>query len=373
MASKRLLPLIAFRIVRLSLTYGVCKESPFGIAIYSLILAGFLGDAAGASRFGKLALKLADKFKARDQMARISFVLYGFVFIWTEPIQACICKNFDSIEIGLKAGDSEYAMKCATQALRNSTQTGETLPLLAEKFQHYTREMLRNKQLMAYKQCLPWWQGVLNLMGQSEDPLVLAGSACDEDSLTFDLLDTGNLNVYRSIFVVKLWLCVIFGRLEQAKTIISDQLGPVGKGTNAGLGLSFSSFNMALVYYSLARKSDGAESGDWKTKALVGFEMVKTFAANSPWNFQHHFELLSAENYFLNGEPTLAAKAFEDSILTAERHGFTHDAALFSERAAFFYDCMDNKPRSTAAFCKARDLYLKWGATRKAADLEALC
>ena len=130
---------------------------------------------------------------------------------------------------------------------------------------------------------------------------------------------------------------------------------------------------MALVYFSLARKCDGAESDDWKSKALVGFEMFKTFAANSPWNFQHHFELLSAEIYFLNGEPTLAAKAFEDSILTAERHGFTHDAALFSERAAFFYDCMDNKPRSTTAFRKARDLYLKWGATRKAADLEALC
>ena len=61
------------------------------------------------------------------------------------------------------------------------------------------------------------------------------------------------------------------------------------------------------------------------------------------------------------------------------RHGsffiipFLHDAALFSERAAFFYDCTDNKPRSTAAFRKARELYLKWGATRKAADLEALC
>mmetsp|Transcript_30232 Transcript_30232/g.88410 ORF Transcript_30232/g.88410 Transcript_30232/m.88410 type:complete len:1730 (+) Transcript_30232:75-5264(+) len=372
MANKRLLPLIAFRIVRLSLTYGVCKESPFGIAVYSLILAGFLGDAGGASRFGKLALKLADMFEARDQMARICYVLYGFVFIWTEPIQACISKNFDAIEIGLKAGDSEYAMKCAQQALRNSCQTGETLPTLAEKFQQYTAEMLRSKQLMSYKQCLAMWQGILNLMGQSEDPLVLTGSACDEEALMFDLLDSGNLNTCLSIYVVKLWLCVIFGRLEQAKIIINDHLGSVKKGIVAGLGLSFCSFNMTVVFFSLAREG-GAESDDWKAKALEGFEMFRTFAANSPWNFQHHFELLSAENHFLNGENSLAAKTYEESILTAERHGFTHEAALFSERAGLFYYYMDNKPRSTDAFRKARALYLKWGATRKATDLEALC
>lgn len=98
--SKRLLPLIAFRIVRLSLCYGICRESAFGVAIYSLILAGYLGDATGASRFGKLALKLVDKFNTHERTARIYFVLYGFVFIWTEPIQACIQQNFQASEIG---------------------------------------------------------------------------------------------------------------------------------------------------------------------------------------------------------------------------------------------------------------------------------
>ena len=372
MASKRLLPLIAFRIVRLSLTYGVFKESPFGIAVYSLILAGFLGDAPGASRFGKLALKLADKFQARDQMARISFVLYGFVFIWTEPIQACISKNFDAIEIGLKSGDSEYAMKCAVQALKNSAQTGEELRTLSAKFRQYTTEMLQNKQLMSYKQCVPMWQGVLNLMGGSEDPLVLTGAACDEESLIFDLLDSGNLNTCRSVYVVKLWLCVIFGDLGQAQTIINDHLGSLAKGTVAGLGLSFCSFYMAVVYFTLARKG-GKESDDWKNKALSGLEMFKTFAANSPWNFQHHYELLSAENYFVNGDNTLAAKTYEESILTAERHGFINDAALFSERAGLFYDTMENKTRSITSFQKARALYTKWGATRKASDLDSLC
>ena len=372
MASKRLLPLIAFRIVRLSLTHGVCNESPFGIAVYSLILAGFLGDALGASRFGKLALKLADKFQARDQLARISFVLYGFVFIWTEPIQACINKNFDAIEIGLKTGDSEYAMKCAVQALRNSAQTGEKLPTLSAKFQQHTTEMLQNKQFMSYKQCLPFWQGILNLMGQSEDPLVLTGAACDEQSLIFDLLDSGNLNACRSVYVVKLWLCVIFGDLDQAQAIVNDNLGSIGKGTVAGLGLSFASFNMSVVYFSLARKG-GEESADWKNNALAGLELFKTFAANSPWNFQHHYELLSAENHFTNGDYTLAAKTYEESILTAERHGFSHDAALFSERAGLFYDTMENKTRSVAAFRKARELYTKWGATRKASDLDSLC
>lgn len=372
MASKRLLPLIAFRIVRLSLTHGVCKESPFGIAVYSLILGGFLRDTTGASRFGKLALKLADKFKARDEMARICFVLYTFVFIWTEPIQACISKNFDAIEMGFKAGDSEYAMKCATQALRNSAQTGHELSALSEKFQKYTTEMLRNKQFLSYKQCLPFWQAILNLMGQSEDPLVLTGSVCNEESLVFDLLDSGNHGTFLSVMIVKLWLCVIFGDLGQAKAIINDHLQYDQKGSFAGLGLSFCSFNMAIVFFSFARNGDD-DSCDWKAKALYGLDMFKTFADNSPWNFQHQYELLSAENQFLNGNHTLAAKTYEESILTAERHGFTNDAAFFSERAGLFYQFMENEPRSTAAFRKARMLYRKWGATRKATDLDSLC
>lgn len=216
------------------------------------------------------------------------------------------------------------------------------------------------------------WQGILNLMGQSENPLVLTGAACNEESLIFDLLDSGNLNACRSVYAVKLWLCVNFGDLGQAEIILNDHLGSLAKGTVAGLGLSFASFNMAVVYFSLARKG-GKEKDDCKNNALAGLEMFKIFASHSPWNFQHHYELLSAENHFMNGDYTSAAKTYEESILTAERHGFIHDAALFSERAGLFYYTMENKTRSTAAFRKARELYRKWGATRKADDLDSLC
>lgn len=256
------------------------------------------------------------------------------------------------------------------QSLTNGTQTGQSLESLAEQYKTYTTEMLRNKQMLSYKQCLPFWQAVLNLMGQSEDPLMLNGEAMDEDVLLFDLLESQNLNACLRVHSAKLWLAVIFGDVEAAKKIVKNNF-LVAKGNNAGFGVAFVSFYSSIVCFTLSRRPD--DSAEWRSLALHGLDTAAAHAANCPWNFQHKVELLQAENHFLNEEHSEAAKCYERSIESAERHGFVHEAALFSERAAMFYFAMGNGSRATAYFRKARDEYLMWGATRKAADLNALC
>ena len=62
------------RQVRLTLKHGVCVESAAAYASYVVLLAG-LGDLTGADEFGKLALRLTERFNAVEWRCR-NLVLY---------------------------------------------------------------------------------------------------------------------------------------------------------------------------------------------------------------------------------------------------------------------------------------------------------
>ena len=65
-----------------------------------------------------------------------------------------------------------------------------------------------------------------------------------------------------------------------------------------------------------------------------------------------------------------AAALYDEAIRIASDHRFIHEQALASERCGMFYSSrMSNAQTAAAYFTKAAEMYMKWGAKRKAADL----
>ncbi|WP_299197844.1 AraC family transcriptional regulator ligand-binding domain-containing protein [uncultured Amphritea sp.] len=94
------------------------------------------------------------------------------------------------------------------------------------------------------------------------------------------------------------------------------------------------------------------------------------WAKHCPENFSTQRLLLQAEKArLLNHNP---APLYEQAIINAEQHGFSHHRALCYERYGDYLQSQ-NQP-ALAQFCliKSRDLYYQWGALAKTEQLECL-
>jgi predicted ATPase len=82
-ASPELMGLILLKQVNLSIKYGNSSVSSYAYATYGLILSGeAVGDIESGYQFGKLALKMVDKFHTQELKARTIFIVNYFIKHW---------------------------------------------------------------------------------------------------------------------------------------------------------------------------------------------------------------------------------------------------------------------------------------------------
>ena len=128
-------------------------------------------------------------------------------------------------------------------------------------------------------------------------------------------------------------------------------------------------FLSGLIAAAMARKKDPSK---WIPIAKACRGKVKVWSEASPWNYKHMLRFIEAEIAYSEGHEEEAKVAYDDAIRLAGEHRFIHHQALCLERAALYH--MDVSGGSSAVSTKylteARDLYVKWGAHRKAADIQ---
>lgn len=73
-------PILVFRMVRMSVKFGVCNMSAIAFACYGAWLASFLNkDYEGGFRMGRVGTDLMKKLDAAEILPRIHLVVYGMV------------------------------------------------------------------------------------------------------------------------------------------------------------------------------------------------------------------------------------------------------------------------------------------------------
>ena len=78
MCRPQFVPLIAFRMMQITLHHGCCNETAFAFSTYALILSGQLSDFKGGYRFAQLALALIENLDgAEEWFAHVYGVVYS--------------------------------------------------------------------------------------------------------------------------------------------------------------------------------------------------------------------------------------------------------------------------------------------------------
>jgi signal transduction histidine kinase len=125
-----------------------------------------------------------------------------------------------------------------------------------------------------------------------------------------------------------------------------------------------------LALAGRARVTDGEERGGLLSELDDMTRWLAARAADAPDNFLHLLRLLEAERAWAAGDFHAAVLAFDSALHEAAGRQRPWHRALIAERAARFYLAHGADHAGYQLLARARQEYLAWGATAKAAQLD---
>jgi predicted ATPase len=110
-----LVPLLAFRMIQVSLKFGMSAVSCMAFALYGILLVGSVNKTGEGIRMGDLSLRLLDRFQAKAWIPRVYAIVYGFIHGYHRPINEAFNKFLRGHRIALETGDIEVSTFCNGQ------------------------------------------------------------------------------------------------------------------------------------------------------------------------------------------------------------------------------------------------------------------
>lgn len=102
-------PIVAFRMIEISIQHGVCNIAPFAFGVYgSFLVSPGVSEIEGGYRMGRIATELMKRINAIEIIPRLYTTLYGLINIWKEPFQASLSKHLEAFDIGSSRGDVSH-------------------------------------------------------------------------------------------------------------------------------------------------------------------------------------------------------------------------------------------------------------------------
>ena len=249
---------------------------------------------------------------------------------------------------------------------------GDNLSSIEASARKYVREMERMSEKNFSVSTMLFLQAVLNLMDPTcSDPTVLTGEVTDQDSVLNRATERNYIAAGIQVYRLRLYLALLFRLDLLAGELLESMMENYSTRRIPNIGLVPTTFLTGLVAAMMARKKD---PNKWMPTANACRTKIQVWSEASQWNYKHMLRFIEAEIAYSKGHHEEAKTAYDDSIRLAGEHRFIHDQALCLERAALYHKDVSggSSTLSVKYLSEARDLYTKWGAHRKAADVQLL-
>jgi predicted ATPase/signal transduction histidine kinase/tRNA A-37 threonylcarbamoyl transferase component Bud32 len=369
-ASPNLLAPIASRLITLSMNYGNTPISAFAYASYGVILCGVVGHINNGYRFGRLSLRLLERFATRELRSRTLTVVYNFIAHWKEHLHDTLEPLLEAHRVGMESGDLDYAALSAYMYANHLYMVGRPLEWVEQQMAGYSQTIARLNQQTTLRWNELYRQVVLNLLGRSTDPCLLVGNAYNEVTSYPLHLKTRDMTAIFLLFLNKLSLCYLFGNYAQAVEHAA-QARRYLRSLPSSPQLPLFHFYDALARLALLPSVDQSERAALVRQVAANQRKLKKWAHHAPMNYLHKWHLVEAERLRLRGKDAAAMYHYDQAIALAQEHQYLNEEALALELAARFY-LGRGQPRAGSFYMRdAHYAYLRWGAHAKVADLEA--
>jgi predicted ATPase/class 3 adenylate cyclase len=368
-AMPNLLPLIVFRMVALSLRYGNTAVSCFAYGSYGVINCGVLGWMKKGNEYGQLALSLLDKLNAKEWKAQIYVSPYALTIHWRNHVRETLRPLQESFQIGLETGLIEFACVNTNIYCIHSLLCGKPLARLEEETDAYSRSYKLFKQETNYNYNEVYRQAILNFMGKSADPVVLTGTAYDEEQMLRQNEERNDKTGAFFIHFLKTMLGVHFHQPDLAlkhariaNTLLEAVL--------AKFEIPNLHFYHALAALALAENAPARQRRSLLAQARKCYGILRKWAKDAPMNFAHKADLIEAERLRIVGKSADARILYDKAISGANTYEYLQEEALAYELAGRFYLSLEAQDLATYYLKAAYATYRTWGAKAKLRLLE---
>ncbi|HLF83100.1 MAG TPA: sigma 54-interacting transcriptional regulator, partial [Blastocatellia bacterium] len=359
--------LISATMVRLSLVHGNVAESAYGYVTHAITVGPMREDYKSAYEFGRLALRVNERFNDSKRRAKINQQFHAHVSLWRRPMQECLPYAREACRSGLETGDFLYGAYGActeTWPALVSTQN------LGQFVRDYTPNLALIRKLKttsfadALKIMLNWARA---LEGETISPVSLSDEAFDEN----EYAETYRGNAFFTTFqaVARLHLCYVFEEHAQALEAARIARWTVYQLSGTIWPVLFDFWN-ALT---LAANYAGA-TNDERTAYLEEMQKAQrsfaVLAENCPENFLCQSLLLSAEIERITGRDFSAQDLYDRAVRYSAETGLLQHQALANELCARFWLGRGQEKIAEVFLAEARACYAQWGAAAKVESLD---
>lgn len=182
-AMPKLFPLVACKLLNLTLNHGASAVSSMACAGVGVVMAN-VGDIDAGYRLGQIALAFMARYNAvrNDWIPRVYVWHYGLIAPCKEPIRPVLEKLEYAHQVGLECGDVEMAFFGLSMCRYFSWYAGYSLIDLEPKTKTALELMKLRKQTLWYEMTHICLEAMLILMDRASDPAVTGGCLMAEEN-----------------------------------------------------------------------------------------------------------------------------------------------------------------------------------------------
>ncbi|MEG4293215.1 AAA family ATPase [Microcoleus sp. C2C3] len=368
MAKPEIFPQIIITMINLCLEYGNSAISSFAYGFYGLLLVGFSQLDRGYYA-GLIALKLLDKFNAKELKSKVYNLFNSNIRTWKEHAKNSVDPLREGVQAGLEVGDFEWGGYCAANLCSYLFFTEDNLESAVRQQGAYVDLCINIKQEIPIHFSQVWRQLGLNLQDKAADSLLLIGESFDEEKILPRIIAAKSGTVLFVFYVAKTILVYLLGDSSQA-------LKNVGLAQEqAGAAFGFMQVVVLNFYHSLTLLNcydevTVDEQKNYLEQVNINQKKMIFWADNAPEVNQHRYELIEAEKARILGINWQALELYDRAIAGAKENEYLQEEALANELAAKFY-LEEGKEKVAAGYMQeAYYCYARWGAVAKIEDLE---
>jgi len=357
--------------INLCIQYGNPPQAGGSYSFYPFFQSYSSRDLDLGYQFGKLSLKLQEKYHMSSLDALVVHQYYAFAWHWKQFLRNIEAQEqcINGFQKGRDVGDNLYASCCFISYYLIHLFGGYNLEKIREEGEKYL-QLIKNFQI---EYCTNYThichQIVNNLLENQKDFIVIGDSLLAEEYYLDNWTENQIAWLLFIAYFAKTFCLYFFKQYERAIDYAikaEENIDACAKYLPAPQHNFYSSLTFLANYHN----SDPIKQQKLLQEVNKNQEIMKMWTGHCPENFQHKYDLVEAEKARVLGKTLEAQELYDRAIQAAKKYEFIHEEALAYERAAEFYLALGREEIGKFYLRNAHHCYTRWGAKAKVKQLE---
>ncbi|MBI3395224.1 MAG: AAA family ATPase, partial [Spirochaetia bacterium] len=360
---------IVSHMIRLSADHGNFPASSYAYAAHGAIAAAG-GNWEEAERFGRAAIDLVEKMRAREVRGRVYYIYASSVQHWSNHIAEKSSYVTQAYQSSLEAGDLAHAAS-SLFLMHASPLWAGTLAIshVTEQMDSVNHSLHRTGQRFTIDLVKMLRQYILNIQGAVKTRTRLTGDWFNEDEKREEWTRLANRNGLFFLHLTRTILLCFFENPEEAFASAREALS-YQDSASGSYAVVLAQFFYGIAAAMAVPGAEKKEQARFRSALDAAIAQFGKWVEHCPENFEHFAALLIAERCRAQSDHAGAFEAFDRAVELAHRAGAPLYAAYANERAGSYYASKERLSFAEIYWKRARDLYREYGFTAKASDLE---